>query len=398
MTLDEKLAAIKKQLAEKRASMTAHQSEIRTLLEKDTEEDTAKAAETRKLFDAEKSDVADLEEKRDLYEAAINGNTEPATPGNKQEKSYREALNAFIRSRGAETEGIQMEKTEVGTFAMVREGEPADASDVDNAGIKSPDVKPTIADDVSYVPRRELQDVVDLAPYTNVQKVTHKKGSWPTLANATTKMATVEELQKNPAMAKPEFGSVDWDVDTYRQALPLSQESIDDSEVDLMALISENANQIKLNTRNYAVATAMKKFTAQEVADLDALKTLNNVTLPRVYARAIIASASFYNWLDTIKDNDGRYLLQDSIISPSGKAVFGIPIAVVDDDVLGAAGEAHAFFGDIKRAIFYANRVDFMVRWVDDQVYGQFLQAGMRFGVSVADAKAGYFLTHSPKA
>lgn len=102
--------------------------------------------------------------------------------------------------------------------------------------------------------------------------------------------------------------------------------------------------------------------------------------------------------MDTVKDGNGRYLLQDSILTPSGKSVLGMPIAVVSDDTLGAAGEAHAFLGDIKRAILFANRADFMVRWVDDQIYGQFLQAGMRFGVSVADEKAGYFLTYTPKA
>lgn len=398
MTLDEKLAAIRKELDEKRASAENHKVEIRSLLDKDTEEDTKKAQEVRSAFDKENAEIKDLEEKRGLYEEALKGDEQPARKAAVKQTSNRDALNNYIRSRGADTEGVQMIKTDVGTFAMIRAGEPTDASDVANSGLLSTDVAPTIKDDISYIPRRELQDVVDLAPYTTVQPVKNKKGSWPTLANATTRMSTVAELEKNPAMAKPEFGHVDWEVDTYRQALPLSQESIDDSEIDLMGLNDENAGQIKLNTRNYAVASAMKQFTPQNVASIDDLKKLNNVTLPHVYARGLIASASFYNWLDTEKDNNGRYLLQDSIISPSGKTVLGIPILVVDDDILGASGEAHAFFGDIKRAIFYANRADFMVRWVDDQIYGQYLQAGMRFGVSVADTKAGYFLTYSPKA
>jgi HK97 family phage major capsid protein len=70
-------------------------------------------------------------------------------------------------------------------------------------------------------------------------------------------------------------------------------------------------------------------------------------------------------------------------------------VVVVSDETLGAAGEAHAFLGDIKRAVLFANRADFMIRWVDDNIYGQYLQAGMRFGVAKADEKAGYFLTYS---
>ena len=127
------------------------------------------------------------------------------------------------------------------------------------------------------------------------------------------------------------------------------------------------------------------------------MKHINNVDLDPAYSRVIIASQSFYNFLDTVKDGNGRYLLQDSILTPSGKSVLGMPIAVVSDDTLGEAGEAHAFLGDIKRAILFANRADFMVRWVDDQIHGQYLQAGMRFGVSAADKKAGYFLTYTPK-
>lgn len=102
--------------------------------------------------------------------------------------------------------------------------------------------------------------------------------------------------------------------------------------------------------------------------------------------------------MDTVKDGNGRYLLTDSILTPSGQSVLGMPIVVVSDDTLGAAGEAHAFLGDIQRAILFEYRADYLVRWTDDQILGTYLTAGMRFGVSVADEKAGYYCTYTHKA
>lgn len=397
MTLDEKLAAVKKQLDEKRSALPAMKTELRSLLEgEESEENLKKAEGVRAKYDKAGKEIKDLEEKRDLYEAALKGNEQPSDKKKRkpEQQNYRTAMNAYLHSRGRNTEGIDFEKTDVGTFAVLR----ADASDAVNAGVKSVDAKETIPDTIVNTPQRELQTVVDLKPFTNVFQASTQKGTYPTVANATTKMATVAELEKNPAMAKPDFKPVNWSVDTYRQALPISQESIDDSAIDLVGLIAQNAQQIKVNTTNSAVATLLKGFTPKSITSVDDLKHINNVDLDPAYSRVIIASQSFYNFLDTVKDGNGRYLLQDSILTPSGKSVLGMPIVVVSDDTLGAAGEAHAFLGDIKRAILFANRADFMVRWVDDQIYGQFLQAGMRFGVSVADEKAGYFLTYTPKA
>ncbi|KRK40898.1 phage major capsid protein [Loigolactobacillus bifermentans] len=394
MTLDEKLAAVKKQIKEKRALLATTATEVRTLAEKAESEDDFKAAkEKRDAYTAAQKELKDLEEKRDLYAEALKGIEVPAKPNTQAGTDYRQALNNYIHSRGANVEGLKRVKTDVGTFIMMREGEPVDASDAVNAGVTSTIAKSTIPDAVTYVPQRVLQTVVDLKQFANIVPVTTQKGSYPTIANATTKMASVAELEKNPAMAKPDFKGVDWAVETYRQALPLSQESIDDSATDLVGLVQENAAQIKVNTTNDGVAGILKQFTAVEVSTLDDVKLINNKKLDQAYVRTLIASASFYQWLDTLKDDNGRYLLQDSILSPSGKTLFGMPVSIVDDTQFGADGEAHAFLGDVKRAVLFANRADFMIRWVDDQIYGQYLQAGMRFGVSKADEKAGYFLT-----
>ena len=49
----------------------------------------------------------------------------------------------------------------------------------------------------------------------------------------------------------------------------------------------------------------------------------------------------------------------------------------------------------MKRAILFADRKNLGLRWADNEIYGQYLQAVTRFDVKVADAKAGFFLTYT---
>lgn len=392
MTLDEKLASIKKQISETRASAEAHKTEIRSLLEKDTEEDTNKAKEARAAFDKETAEVKDLEEKRDLYEQALKGEEKPATKPAVAPKvnDRRKEINDFIRSK-------KVGETMTIPAAILREDPAAASADPATSGLKSSDNgSSTIPIDQTFEPQLELQTVVDLKPYTHVIPAAHAQGTYPILKNATDVLHSVEELEKNPALAKPEFNPVSYKIATYRGAIPISQEDIDDSEVDLIGIVNANGQQLKVNTTNAAIAALLEGFTAKTIASVDDLKEINNVELDPAYNRALIASQSFYNFLDTVKDGNGRYLLQDDITSPSGKSVLGMSVIVVADTLLGAAGEAHAFLGDLPRAVLFADRADLDIQWVDNDIYGQYLRAGVRFGTAVADSKAGFFLTYTP--
>jgi acetyl-CoA carboxylase carboxyl transferase subunit alpha len=55
-----------------------------------------------------------------------------------------------------------------------------------------------------------------------------------------------------------------------------------------------------------------------------------------------------------------------------------------------------AFVGDFKRGVLFADRKDLGLRWADNEIYGQYLQAVLRFGVTKVDAKAGYYVTYTP--
>lgn len=379
---EEKMKELRDAISEKETRRAELATSMRSLLEENKTDEAKKQKEER---DNLKTEVEELRDQLATYEDAKEPKTEVKERGKEmpKDKEYRQALNDFIHSKGETRDGLKFKDNE----AVV----PAELLKRD--GIVKEDVKPTIPEAVSYNPKDEIKTVVDLKRFANVFNATTASGKYPILKKATARLATVAELAKNPELAKPEFEEVDWAVQTYRGAIPISNESIQDSAVDLVPLIARNANEQKLNTTNYAIAEVLKGFTAKTVAGLDDIKAIINVDLDPAYNKAIVATQSMYQALDVLKDGNGRYLLQDSITSASGKVFLGMPVFVVGDDVLGAAGEAHMFIGDLGRAVLFANRVDVTVRWVDDSIYGQYLQVATRFDAKTADKNAGYFVT-----
>ena len=218
------------------------------------------------------------------------------------------------------------------------------------------------------------------------------------MKRANAKFSTVAELEANPELAKPEFKSIEWKVQTYRGSIPISQEALDDSVANLTAIVSENINEQKINTLNERIGTVLKSFNPTSVSNVDDLKSIINIKLDPGYDRQIICTQSFYQKLDTLKDGNGRYLLQDSIINTAGNTVLGMNVTVVRDDLLGANGDAKAFIGDIKRGVFFADRTDVSVQWIENQIYGKYLMGAFRFDVKQADENAGFFVTFEDAA
>ena len=385
----EKMKELKAQITNIGAEIVNKTDELKSAL---NNEDLEQAREIRAAIDGLKAQKEEAENNLKTYELAANGAGVQAS-GETHEvktegKTYREAVNEFIRSKGRiRNEGLRFEGQDE-VLVPVNE-----AVNPTTDGLKKTGTEKVTSKEIVTTPIREVKTVLDLKQFVTIHKASKGEGSYPILKQATSKMASVEELEKNPALAKPEFTDVTWKVKTYRGAIPLSQEAIDDADVDLLAIVAEAANQIKVNTTNDAIGGVLKSFEAKNAADLDAIKAILNVDLDPAYNVSFVVSQSFYQKLDTLKDKNGRYLLQDSIVSASGKVFLGHPVFVVADTVLGEAGEAKAFIGDVQRAVLFADRVDLGLRWTDNEIYGQYLQAVVRFDVKKADEKAGYFVT-----
>ncbi len=384
---DEKIKEIEANIGTLNADIANKITEVKNALEAN---DLEKARTLKEEIEEAKNSLETAKADLELYKTTPEKGGAENIGGKEvknEEMTYRDGLNEYIRSKGkVVNEGLRFEtKDEV----LVPMNEIVPKTD----GIKKADAKPVSSEEILYTPQREVKTVVDLKPFTTVYQAKKASGKYPVLQRATTKMVSVAELEKNPALAKPEFKDVDWAITTYRGAIPLSQESIDDADVDLVSLVSESISQIKVNTTNDAIATVLKTFTAKTVKNLDEIKALLNGGFDPAYNVSLIVSQSFYQALDTLKDGNGRYLLQDDITAVSGKTLLGKPVFVLSDEVLGAN---KAFVGDFKRGVLFADRKDLGLRWADNEIYGQYLQAVLRFGVTKVDEKAGFYVTYTP--
>lgn len=390
---DEKIKELKASINSLSATIADKTAQVKNALEAD---DLEKARTIKNEIDAAKEELKTAKADLELFEATkVSGGAENKK-GHEvkgEDMTYRDKVNAFLHSKGTVVnEGLRFDGKDEVLISMNDVTPIAPTTD----GVKKTDTTKITSEELVTTPIREIKTTVDLKPFTTIYPAKKASGKYPILKKATSKMVSVAELEKNPKLAKPEFEQVDWSVQTYRGAIPVSQESIDDADVDLISIVAETVSQIKVNTTNAAIADVLKSFTTKTVANVDDIKKILNVDLDPAYDVAFVVSQSFYQILDTLKDGNGRYLLQDSITAVTGKVLLGKPVFVLSDTVLGNAGEAKAFVGDFKRAVLFADRQDLGLRWADNEIYGQYLQAVLRFGVKKVDAKAGYFVTFTP--
>lgn len=327
-----------------------------------------------KALEAEKKDDSNSDKPKD--KANPNGTDLKEKPIDVKKK----AINDFIHSHGKVIDAAShVTSTEAGVL---------------------------IPEEIIYDPTAEVNSVVDLSTLVTKTPVTTPKGTYPILKRATDRFSSVAELEENPKLAEPEFNKVDWSVGTYRGAIPLSEEAIADSAVDLTSLVGQSINEKSVNTYNAMIAPVLQSFTAKKTTTdtlVDSLKHILNVDLDPAYSRALVVTQSLFNTLDTLKDKNGRYLLHDasdSITDGTAKGtILGVPVYVVGDTLLGSlAGDQKAFVGDLKRGVLFADRQQVTLAWEDSKIYGRYLGAAFRFGVQKADANAGYFVTNTDAA
>lgn len=352
---------LKKDLADelKELDEETKATEIQEAKPKEQQAQSEKQESTEPTSNTNPIDKKDKEEKRSM-EVILNDKKE----------TYTRSINQFIRTKGEKRDGL----TTVGAEAVI----PVDR-------ITKPEKQP--------------ETVVDLRQHVGRVPVTTGTGSYPILRANKNKMISVAELAKNPALANPEFTKVNYEIETYRGYIPVSQESLDDSDIDLGGLVAESIQRQSLNTSNAEIAAKLQTATAKTVTDIDGLKDIVNVTIDPAYNVKFIASQSFFNELDKMKDNDGRYLLQQDVTVASGYKLLGREVVVMADDVIGkTAGDKVAFVGDPSLFVKFFDRQQASVRWVDNDVYGQLLAGFVRFDVEVADTAAGFYVTLGPKA
>ncbi len=251
-------------------------------------------------------------------------------------------------------------------------------------------VLPTQVLDIMAQPK----DPAQLGNYVTKVQVSAPTGKLPVLSKASAQLVSAAELAENPKIANAALKQVNYDVQTLRGALPISLEMTQDYP-NITSLLTQYVNDIKDQTEQHKIGAVLQTATPVAAKGIDDIKDAFNVGLSNYADRMFVVSESFFAAIDKQKDAEGRYMLQDSITSPSGKQLFGAPLVVVADDVLGKSGEAKAFIGSVKNFVVETVKGNINLSWQRNENFEQVLLAALRADFKAADTAAGKFITYT---
>ena len=266
------------------------------------------------------------------------------------------AFESFIRSRGETRDGL----TTKGAEAVIPEEVVTPVLDLKNSAY-------------------------NLAKYATVKTVGTGSGHYPIATRYNTAVLTTKEEQAEIADVDANmFEDVKFDIKTRAGKIALSNETVDDSEVDIVSEVKNQLQKLVDNTDNAEIIKVLQgdNFTKKTVANVDDLKQVFNVDLdPALQSTSTwLVNQSAFQVLDTLKDNEGRYLLQPDVTAPSGFSLLGQPVVKISNKFLpdNTDGSHPMILGDISEAVAVFRRNQVTAQWDKFDSYSQGLSVIVR--------------------
>lgn len=208
----------------------------------------------------------------------------------------------------------------------------------------------------------------NLEQYVNVEGVTTNKGSRNIEVDAeSVPFDNVDEEADFPDMDEPQFKKIAYAIKKKGGILKITAELFEDTAANIMAYINKWIAKKTKATRNAMILKVLDTMTAgkeEAISNLDSIKDVFNVSLDPAIATSsmVITNQSGYNFLDKLKDEDGKYILQPNPTQPTQMLLFGkYPIIKVSNKVIKSVtietGAKHpVYMGDLKEAITLFDR------------------------------------------
>lgn len=314
---------------------------VRNLVDEGKLEDAEKAK--KELQDMQKSfDLLKDIEDEGLQNMQNNINNHKATPASTTKDSTKEFANAARRL--FKVDNIMKEGTkEDGGYTV-----PEDIQTKINTYRES---------------KTSLRDLVDVEPVTTKSgQRTFKKRSQQT------GFAKVGEGGKIGAKTTPQFERMSYDIQKYAGYFPVTNELLEDSDQNITGTLITWIGDESRVTGNNIILDTIKTKEKTAISGLDDIKKALNVTLGQAFkpTSKIVTNDDGLQYLDTLKDNDGKYLLQPNPANPielrlcAGATIIPvvvIPNADMPSDVSTAGKRKIPFIiGDLKEGVKFFDR------------------------------------------
>ncbi len=236
-----------------------------------------------------------------------------------EKKIYEQEKANGVASAGAVVDDPQAKKTEdeVAKFAkavrqFIRKG-LVEGVDEDGGYTVPEDVSTRVEHykDVDYA----LEQDIDVVPVsTNKGSRTYQKKTTPN---------TFVDIDENGEITNeieaPKFERVPYAIQDRAGFMPVSNDLVADSDANIAEIVAEWLGMADVNTTNAKVLAKVAEKTQIDFKNVDGIKKALNVTLGQAYKNGakIYTNDDGLNYLDTLKDENGRPMLNPDPTAPA---------------------------------------------------------------------------------
>lgn len=222
----------------------------------------------------------------------------------------------------------------------------------------------TVPEDISTMVEERREAKASLIDLVSVETVTTNKGSRTFKKRSQQKGFTkVGEGGKITSTSTPQFERMDYAISKYAGYLPITNELLEDTDTNIVNIIVEWLGDESRVTRNKIILDLIKTQDEVKLDGLDDIKKVLNVTLGSAFksTSVIVTNDDGLQYLDTLKDNDGKYLLQPNPANPLEMRLAAgattVPVKVIPNaDLATTSNKIPFIIGDLKEGIRFFDR------------------------------------------
>lgn len=218
----------------------------------------------------------------------------------------------------------------------------------------------------------------NLAQYVTVKKVTSGQGTYPVATNSNAILQTKAE-NAQVAEADVNIKSVPFNTPERMGRVLVSNELLNDNSVDLASEVQDQLGDLVQNTTNKLIMDVVNTAPVQKVASLDDIKNAKNKLNPWLKNKIVLLNTDSFAHLDTLKDNEGKYLIQPNVQDGFAGTLFGIPVIILDKTLLPTPSTGlPIIIGDLSEAVVLFERQQVSATYQQFDSWSTGILAGVR--------------------
>lgn len=360
-----------------------------------------KSTELKKTIDSIKQKIRDLQANEQFDDAAEEAKRlEQATAELNAELAIEAADTAVNAGVGIVAHAPAAKKLKNRVFNKLVLGRALNEEErefVNTAGTPG-QVESTPGKGGYIVPEEQIATLVEfrraytaLKSFCDVRTVSTASGKMPTIGDEDGSLVAFDELNEINK-SDVDFGQIAYSIKSYGDIIPVSNEILADTDIDLMGVIGRRFARKSVNTENAKVLAALPTKSTS-ITDYKGIVKALNVTLdPAISAAsALYTNQDGYDYLDELVDSQGRPMLTASLADPGVMLFKGRAVRILKNSVLQTKTTIPFYVGSMADAVAFFDRQQVSMAASADAGFTSnqtMIRAVERFDVQAEDADA----------